>query len=156
MLRKNAWIGLLFLLVILPSTLMAQGRMHGKWWYDKSVRDELALTDDEAGILDEKYTASRRKMIDLKSDVEKQRFELDILLGSQDADKGQILSRYESLEQARQKLSRERFEMFMGVRETIGAERFQELKLMHRDRDKKDMGRFPHERSFRAGDRYRD
>ncbi len=156
MLRKNAWIGMLFLMVILPSTLMAQGRMHGKWWHDKSVREELALTDDEARILDEKYTASRRKMIELKSDVEKQRFELDLLLGSQDSDKGQILSRYESLEQARQKLSRERFEMFMSMRDTIGAERFQELKLMWRDRDGKGRERFPRDRSFGAGDRYRD
>ena len=156
MLRKNAWTGLVFLLVILPSTLMAQGRMHGKWWHDESVMKELALTDEETRILDEKYTTSRRKMIDLKSDVEKQRFELDLLLGSQDADKGQIMSRYESLEQARQKLSRERFEMFMGVRETIGAERFQELKLMRRDWDRKDRERFPRDRSYRAGDWYRD
>ena len=151
--RKNAWIGLLFLLVFLPSTLMAQGRMHGKWWHDKSIRDELALTDDETRILDEKYTDSRRKMIDLKNDVEKQRFELDLLLGSQDADKEQILTRYESLEQARQKLSRERFEMFMGIRDTIGAERFQELKLMRRDRDEKDIKRFRHDRSLRDRDR---
>ena len=102
-----------------------------------AIRSYYALTDDEARILDEKYTASRRKMIELKNDVEKQRFELDLLLGSQDSDKGQILSRYESLEQARQKLSRERFEMFMSMRNTIGAERFQELKLMWRDRDGK-------------------
>jgi Spy/CpxP family protein refolding chaperone len=156
MLRKNAWVGLLFLLVFLPSTLMAQGLMHGKWWYDNSIRQELKLTDDETKVLDEKYTESRRKMIDFKSEVEKQRFEMDILLGAQDMDKQKILERYESLEQARRKLSRERFEMFMAIREIIGAERFQELKLMQRDQKRKGSKGFAHDGSYRDRGRYRD
>ena len=156
MLIKRAFTGVLFLLVFLPSTLLAQGMMYGKWWHDKSIMQELGLTDEETKKLDENYNASRRKMIDLKSDVEKQRFELDLLLGAQKADREKILSSYESLEQARQKLSRERFEMFMGVRETIGAERFQELKLMRRDMKRKGNEGFPYDRSYRGRERYRD
>ena len=156
MLRKEAFTGLLFLLVFLPSTLLAQGMMYGKWWHDKSIMQDLALTDDETKKLDENYNVSRRKMIDLKSDVEKQRFELDLLLGTQNADREEILARYESLEQARQKLSRERFDMFMGIRESIGAERFQELKLMRRNMNRKGNEGLPHDRSYRGRERYRD
>lgn len=153
MLRKNLWVGVMFLLIFLPTTLLAQGMMHGKWWHDKTIRQDLELTDAEMRVLDEKYTESRRKMIDLKNDVEKQRFELDLLLGVQDMDKQKIMERYESLEQARRKLARERFEMFMAIRETIGAERFQELKQKHRDRGRKG---FPGDRSYRQGGRYSD
>jgi hypothetical protein len=148
MLRKSAWSGLLFLVVFLPSTLLAQGKMHGKWWHDESIGQELALTDSEKKELDGKYTESRRKMIDLKYEIERQRFELDLLLGTDDAEKQQILERFDSLEQARNKLSKTRFEMFMEVRETIGSERFQKLKAMHRDRGRKDAARYPKKRPY--------
>ena len=152
MLRKNAWIGLLFLVVFLPSSLLAQEMMHGKWWRDKSIIQELGLTESEEKALEEKYIESRRKMIDLKSEIEKHRFELDLLLGAKDAERPKIMERYNSLEQARAKLSKERFEMLMDVRETIGAERFQDLKFMHRDRDRRDRDRSEMKR-FRR-DRY--
>ena len=101
MLRKNLLIGLLFILVCLPTTLLAQGMMYGKWWHEKSVCQSLGLTDAETKVLDEKYNASRRSMIDLKSEVERQRFELDLLLNNPDADKQEIRDRFEKLEQAR-------------------------------------------------------
>ena len=134
MLRKKAWFVLVLLVVFLPSTLLAQEMMYGQWWNNKAVTDELQLTDGERKILGEKYTESRRKMIDLKSEVEKERLELDIVLDKQDANKGQIIERYDSLENARKKLSKERFGMILEVREIIGVERFQALKTMHRSK----------------------
>jgi hypothetical protein len=149
MLRKNAWIGLLFFVVFLPSTLLAQEVMHGKWWRDKSIIRELELTDSEEKILEEKYVESRRKMIDLKNEIEKLRFELDLLLGAKDVNKQEIMERYNSLEQARANLSKVRFQMLMDVRETIGVERFQDLKFMHRDRDRRNRDRYEKKRSRR-------
>jgi hypothetical protein len=86
-------------------------------------------------------------MIELKSEIEKQRFELDLLLGTSDADKQAILARFASLEQARANLSKARFEMLLEIRETIGAERYQDLKLMYRDRGRDGAGRFPRDRA---------
>ena len=147
MLRKSSWCGWLFLVVFLPATLLAQDTMHGKWWYNKEIVNELELTDREKKDLEEKYIESRRKMIDLKSEIEKQRFELDLLLGSSNADKQEIMARFGNLEQARSKLSRTRFGMLMEVREIIGPERFQKLKSMHRERSRKDTKRFSKDRS---------
>ena len=57
MLSRKVWIGLIFLVVFLPSTLLAQGMMmNGKWWHNKSILTELELTDAERQVLDEKYT----------------------------------------------------------------------------------------------------
>ena len=141
MLRKNAWFVLVLFVVFLPSTLLAQEMMHGKWWNNSEVADELKLTDSERKILEEKYTDGRRKMIDLKSEVEKERLELDIALENQDASKSQIVERYDNLENARKKLSKERFGLLVEVREVIGAERFQSLKEMHRSRTRDKMDR---------------
>jgi hypothetical protein len=136
MLKKNVWMILALFLVFLPTLLPAQEMMHGKWWQNKAMVEQLALTDSEKKILDEKYTESRRKMVDLKSEVERERLELDILLDSQDAKKEQIAERYDSLEKARAKLSKERFGLLMEVRDIVGVDRFQELKSMYRDRDR--------------------
>ena len=121
--------------------------MHGKWWNNSEVADELKLTDSERKILEEKYTDGRRKMIDLKSEVEKERLELDIVLENQDASKSQIVERYDNLENARKKLSKERFGLLIEVREVIGAERFQSLKEMHRSRTRDKMDRRSKDRS---------
>jgi len=147
MLRKNAWFVLVLFVVFLPSTLLAQKMMHGKWWNNSEVADELKLTDSERKILEEKYTDGRRKMIDLKSEVEKERLELDIVLENQDASKSQIVERYDNLENARKKLSKERFGLLIEVREVIGAERFQSLKEMHRSRTRDKMDRRSKDRS---------
>lgn len=147
MLRKKAWFVLVMLAVLLPSTLLAQEMMHGKWWNNSEVADELKLTDSERKILEEKYTDGRRKMIDLKSEVEKERLELDIVLENQDASKSQIVERYDNLENARKKLSKERFGLLIEVREVIGAERFQSLKEMHRSRTRDKMDRRSKDRS---------
>ncbi|KPK28301.1 MAG: hypothetical protein AMJ61_03030 [Desulfobacterales bacterium SG8_35_2] len=69
MLRKSVLSGLLFLIICLPSTLVAQERMHGKWWHDKSIAQELDLTDTEKKEIDAKYAVNRRKMIDLKYEI---------------------------------------------------------------------------------------
>jgi hypothetical protein len=153
MLRNKTWFVLVLLIVFLPSTLLAQEMRHGKWWNNRAAAEELQLTDGEKKHLEEKYTESRRKMIDLKSEVEKERLELDIVLDKQDMNKGQIIEHYDRLEKARAKLSKERFRLLTDVREIIGVERFQTLKEMHRSkmRDKKDR-RFQDRSSHR--DRY--
>jgi hypothetical protein len=150
MLRKAAWFVLVLFAVSLPSILPAQEMMHGKWWNNKEMTDQLKLTDSERKILDEKYTESRRKMIDLKSEVEKERLELDIVLDKQDASRDQIAERFDRLEKARAKLSKTRFGLLIEVREVIGVARFQELKAMHRSRAGSRM-----ERRFKDGASHR-
>ena len=150
MLRKKAWFVLVMLAVLLPSTVLAQEMMHGKWWNNSAVADEVKLTDTERERLDAKYTEGRRGLIDLKSEVEKERLELDIILDKQDANKDQITERFNSLEKAREKLSKERFGMLLEMREIIGAERFQTLKEIYRSKKGK-KGRHSRGESSRRG-----
>ena len=44
MLRKNVWIVLVLVVVFLPSSLLAQEMMHGKWWQNKTMAAQLKLT----------------------------------------------------------------------------------------------------------------
>jgi chromosome segregation ATPase len=154
MLRKNAWLVLVLLAVFLPGNLLAQEMMHGKWWNNKEVAEEMGLTDSERKSLDKEYTDSRRRMIDLKSKVEKERLELDIALDKKDADKEQISNRYEKLEKARSELSRERFRLLTEMRDIVGVDRFHELKSMHRNKSRSRMGGEHGNRSSRKGSKW--
>ena len=71
---------------------------------------------------------------------------MDLLLDMKEMDREKIMKQYDDLEQTRTELSKQRFQMLMDVRETIGAERYQELKTMHRDRDREDSKRFSKDR----------
>jgi Spy/CpxP family protein refolding chaperone len=152
MMKKNMWFILLAISVFLPSALMAQEMMHGKWWMNKTLTDELQLSDTERNTLEEKYMESRRKMIDLKSEVEKQQLELDLLLDQPDANKEQIIAQYDLLENARSQLSKERFRLLIEMRDILGTERYQSLREKYRDRTRNRMDRgFKGRRSSRRG-----
>ena len=72
---------------------------------------------------------SRRKLIDLKRDVEKERFELETLLERQQLDEDAVKKQHKRLEKTRINLSDERFKLIMQSRKILGNERFQELKV---------------------------
>ena len=97
----------------------------------------MNLTDSEKQKLDAKYVENRRRLIDLKSNLEKERFEVELLLDTTGVDRDKIMKHYEDMENARIELSKERFRMLMDVRDTIGPERFQTLKSMHKERKKR-------------------
>lgn len=134
MLRKKVWMIVALFLVFLPSALLAKERNYGKWWQDNATAEQLQLTDKERKVLDDMYTESRLRLVDLRSAVEKERIELDRLLYSPDATSEQIAARYDNLLKARENLSKERFGVLIQMRDIIGIERFKQLKSMHRER----------------------
>ena len=72
---------------------------------------------------------NRRKLIDLKSVVEKERFELENLLESETLDEAAVMNQYDRLEKARSKIAAERFRFLLEVRKVVGHERFQQIKI---------------------------
>jgi len=139
MLDKKMWSVLAVFLLFCPSVIIAQDMMDGKWWQSKRIAEELKITADEKRQLNETYTASRRELITLKSNVERERFELDNLLDRGESKKETLLDQYNRLEAARSKLSVERFNLLLDVRDIVGIERYQQLKDMFRmmKRDKR-------------------
>jgi Spy/CpxP family protein refolding chaperone len=160
MLKNKLLTGLvLVVLVMTPTMVMAKGTygpegMHGekgmyagkgmpmgKWWENPETAKKLNLSDAEKAKLKEAFNNSHRKLIDLKSNVEKQRFELGNLLDKKTLDEAAVMQQFTKLEKARTELSRERFGFLVEVRKILGQERYQTLKQEGRKRRSSRMGR---------------
>jgi len=119
---------LLFILIFFTSTAFGQKMPSGKWWRSPKASEKLNLSDEEKNQLDEKFLESRRKLIDLKAVVEKERLELDALMDKEPLNERSVMERFKKLEAARANLATERFGFILKVRKIIGFERFQQLK----------------------------
>ena len=132
MLKKSICGMLLFAISLLPATAPGQDVPAGKWWRNSKIVKELNLTQQEVGALDQLYAQSRRKLIELKNNVEREQFELDNLLGSKNAEDTEVKRQFKKLETARSDLSNERFRFVMQIRDIIGHDRFEQLKTSYK------------------------
>ena len=130
---KRILIGILMIFVIsLPDFAGGQDIPSGKWWYNQNVVQNLNLTQSEIRQLDQLYVDSHRRLIELKNAVEREQFELDTLLGKKTVDDAKVRQQFKRLESARTDLADERLRFVIGVREIIGADRFQQLKTSYK------------------------
>ncbi|UCD78122.1 MAG: periplasmic heavy metal sensor [Desulfobacterales bacterium] len=120
------------LLVISPLIAAGQDVPAGKWWYNPKIQKNLNLNQKEVDELDNLFADSRRRLIKLKSEVENEQFELDQLLGKKKVNDADVKKQFQKLEQARKNLANERLEFVIGVRNILGANRFQQLKSNYR------------------------
>jgi Spy/CpxP family protein refolding chaperone len=126
---KNAFsVILLAIFLIAPLIAAAQDVPTGKWWYNPQIQKNLKLSQNEIGQLDKLFANSRLQLIQLKSEVEREQFELDQLLSKKKVDDAEVKNQFQKLEQARKKLANERLDFVIGVRNILGADRFQQLK----------------------------
>jgi Spy/CpxP family protein refolding chaperone len=99
----------------------------GKWWHDSSILKKLNLTEKESQKIDALFVESMRRMIDLKSAVEKERFELRNLLENKTGNDSAVKEQFKNLEKARSAIAFERLQFLIRIREILGIKRFREL-----------------------------
>jgi hypothetical protein len=87
---------------------------------------------------------TERKLIDLRSNVQKQELELKVLLDAADFDATATVEQFDRMLDARNEVGRERFSFHVAVRELLGIERYREFRTLSRDRQR---GRPPRETS---------
>lgn len=105
----------------------------GKWWRMPKVAEKLNVTAEEQERLDELFVASERRLIDLRSDVQKQELELKALLDQADLDAPACAAQFDKLLNARSAVARERFSFHVAVRDLLGLERYRVLLATFRD-----------------------
>ncbi|GBC78853.1 hypothetical protein HRbin09_00062 [bacterium HR09] len=73
-------------------------------------------------------------MIDARAAVQKAEVELRLLAEKEPLDVRKVREAFAALQQARQKLELERFEMLLAVRQTLSAEQWNKLRTVVRER----------------------
>lgn len=121
----------LILVLALAPLAMGQTMPSGKWWKDSRVVKQLNLTSGEVKKLDNLFVKSRRRLIGLKNRVEKEQFEYQTLMESQNLDERAVNRQLQKLEKARSELNSERSRFLVGVRKILGRDRFQKLQQIY-------------------------
>ena len=119
------------LMVLLPVAAAAQDVPVGKWWQDSRVTHQLNLSPAEIEKLDQSYIENRRQLIQKKSEVEAQQFELEAIIEKKQFDERAAHQQFQRLENERTNLSRSRFQFLMEVRKILGPDRFQNLRNIY-------------------------
>jgi Spy/CpxP family protein refolding chaperone len=123
---------LLLLAPALAAATFAQSEPSGKWWHDPAIRAELNLTNGEIKQLDRLFKKSRRRLIELKNNVEKAQFEYQSSMEAEPLDEKAVNRQFAQLEKARGQLAAERSRFLVEVRKILGHKRFQQLKQIYR------------------------
>ncbi len=106
----------------------------GKWWRMPEVGKKLSLTGREQQKLDDLFVQNRRRLIDLKSNMQKQRLELEQVLDQPNFNEPACMDRFKKFQDARTNLCNERFKFLVKVRKLLGLDRYRQLKTEFRDR----------------------
>jgi Spy/CpxP family protein refolding chaperone len=136
--KKIALLGILSIFLI-ANLAFARGYQkggvrlpHGKWWIMPEVAEKLNLTDNEKTQLDALFVKSKKEIIDLKSEIKKQRLDLDQLLSSPTLDETVCTNKFNQIQDLRTQLAAERFKHLIEVRKILGNKRFEELRGIYK------------------------
>jgi len=105
----------------------------GKWWYRPAVKDKLQLTPDQTNKINKIWMEHRKRIIDIKSDIEKGYLDLENLMGQPALDTQVAYKLAEKLGQLHAKQIEERIRMTIDIRQELSVEQFQKLKGLRRE-----------------------
>jgi len=128
MINRKLFLCFFIILIVLTSNAFGRdGAPGGKWWHDSLISKKLNLTEQESQKIDALFVENMRRMIDLKSAVEKERFELRNLLENKTGNEAAVIEQFKNLEKTRSAIALERLQFLIRVREILGIKRFREL-----------------------------
>lgn len=106
----------------------------GRWWDRPRVAEELGLSPEQKARLEQIVAERTKVLIDRRAAVEKAELDLRLLAEKEPLDPFKLREAFAALQQARQKLEHERFEMLLAVRQTLSPEQWKKLRVVVRER----------------------
>jgi len=105
----------------------------GKWWYRPAVKDRLQLTPDQINKINKVWIEHRKRIIDIRGDIEKAYLDLEALMGQPMVNIQEAYKLAERLGQLQARRAEERIRMAIGIRQELSIEQFEELKGLRRE-----------------------
>jgi len=104
----------------------------GKWWHMPKVVESLKITYDEKTFLDQLFMEKRKAMIQVKSEMETKKLELESIMEKDPFDEDAALKQFETMHVTGQQMMKNRFKFVIEVRKLLGKDRFMQLKSQFR------------------------
>ncbi len=105
----------------------ADGVGPGRWWRSPELSKDIGLTDKEKQVLDDLFAKNRNALIDLRSDIDKERLKLEDILAKEPVNESAAKAQFKRVEEKREKLAFERFQFILDARKVLGPERYRIL-----------------------------
>ncbi len=105
----------------------------GKWWYRPTVKDKLQLTPDQINKINKVWIEHRKRIIDIRSDIEKAYLDLENIMGQPMVDGQDAYKLAERIGQLQARRTEERIRMAIEIRQELSIEQFEKLKGLRRE-----------------------
>jgi Spy/CpxP family protein refolding chaperone len=112
----------------------------GKWWERPRIAGRLGITTEQVSKLNAATYPHAKAMVDLKASVEKATLDLQAASETEPFEAERARLAFGVLQQARQRLEAERFEMLLKVRATLTPDQWSRLQELVRERREEAMG----------------
>lgn len=132
MLNKSLAILAVIVLLILPRISRASEIPPGRWWHIPYFAEQLNITDQQKDELDKLFDHNRRRLAELKKQVEYQKSQLLNAIDQEHLNENSAIAQMKTLESTRTLLAATHFSYSLEVRKMLGHERFQRLKTLYR------------------------
>jgi Spy/CpxP family protein refolding chaperone len=104
----------------------------GKWWYIPTIKDKLHLTPDQISKINKIWIEHKKRIIDIRSDIEKAYLDLEDLMGQPMVNTQEAYKLAERLGTLKAMQTEERIRMFIDIRQELSVEQFEKLKGLRR------------------------
>ncbi len=102
----------------------------GKWWQNPRLVERLQITPEQQKKMHDLVFSHAPRMIDLNAEVKKAELQLGDLAERDDFDVKAVRAAFANLQQARQRLEAERFELLIGFRQLMTAQQWRQLNAL--------------------------
>ena len=120
------------MLLLIPRVTQANEIPPGRWWHIPYFAEQLNITDQQKDELDRLFDYNRRRLAELKKQVEDQKTDLLKAIDEEHLNENSAMAQMKTLESTRTLLAATHFSYSLEVRKLLGHERFQKLKDLYR------------------------
>ena len=124
-----------------PMERAFQGPMHGRWWNDPKITQQIGLTADQQKKMDDIMQQHRLKLIDLNAALQKEEALMHPLIEADQPDESKILAQIDSIAQARAELEKANARMLLGIRQVLTPDQWKKLRELRAQGGSRSWGR---------------
>lgn len=109
----------------------------GKWWQRPAVKEKLELTLDQTSKINTIWMEYKKRIIDLKGDLQKAYLDLENLMDQPEVNKEGAYTLAKRIAELQASQAEVRIKMAIDIRGELSVEQFERLKTLRREFSKK-------------------